>query len=119
MISFIKAKLLLLSVAFVWLYLIYLMLPFQLFITVLPLIIKNKKIIKYRYNFWIWQDQGVNILFFGNPDITVSSRVGWMAEQGSKTAKAMAKVIDWLFYIAIGQRDHCAVSIERDEDHTK
>jgi hypothetical protein len=38
-----------------------------------------------------------------------------MAKNGSKTAQKMALVIDFMFYIAIGQRNHCAVSIEWDE----
>ena len=110
-----KAKLLLLSVALVWLFFIIVMSPIQLPVTVLAIWFKPLR--GYRYKLWISQDQLVNAIHNGNPDITVSSRIGWMAEQGSKTATAMAKVVDFLFYIAIGQRDHCRVSIERDEDH--
>jgi hypothetical protein len=40
-----------------------------------------------------------------------------MAEQGSKTAQAMAVVIDLLFKLAVGQENHCQASIERDEEH--
>lgn len=114
--SWIKAKLLLLSVALVWLFFIAVMTPIQLPVTLLAIWVKPLR--SYRYKLWISQDQLVNAIHNGNPDITVSSRIGWMAEQGSKTATAMAKVVDFLFYVAIGQRDHCRVSIERDEDHT-
>jgi hypothetical protein len=116
MITWLKAKFLLLSVAIVWLFFIVVMSPLQLPVTIAA--IKFKQLRAYRYKIWIAQDQLVNALHNGNPDITVSSMVGYMAEQGSKTAKAMAAVIDFLFYISIGQRNHCAVSIERDEDHT-
>jgi hypothetical protein len=43
--------------------------------------------------------------------------VGYMSLNGSKTARHMERVIDWLFYIAIGQENHCRESIEYDEDH--
>ena len=110
-----KAKLLLMSVAAVWLLAIIVMAPLQLPVTLLAIVIKPMR--GYRYKIWIAQDQLVNAIHNGNPDITVSSQIGYMAEQGSKTAAAMAVVVDWLFYVAIGQVNHCRASIERDEDH--
>ena len=112
---FIRAKLLLLSVALTWLALIIFMLPIQLPVTLLGGLNATTK--RYRYGFWIAQDQMVNAIHGGNPDVTVSSKVGYMAEQGSKTAKAMAVVIDLLFKLAVNQDNHCQVSIERDEEH--
>jgi len=38
--------------------------------------------------------------------------------KGNKTAQLMEKVIDGLFYLAIGQRNHCRESIEWDEVKT-
>lgn len=113
---FIKAKLLLLSVAVTWLLLIVLMLPFQLPVTIAGI---HPKLRRYRYGVWIAQDQLVNAIHGGNPDVTISSKVGYMAEQGSKTAQAMAVIIDLLFKLAVNQDNHCAVSIERDEEHYK
>jgi hypothetical protein len=110
-----KAKLILLSVAIVWLFFIVVMAPLILPVTILAIWVKPLR--GYRYKLWIAQDQLVNAIHNGNPDVTISSRVGWMAERGSRTAAAMADVIDWLFYVAIGQRDHCRASIERDENH--
>lgn len=115
--KWIKAQLILLSIALVWLFFIVIMSPLQLPVTLLAIKVKNLR--GYRYKLWISQDQLVNAIHNGNPDITVSSRIGWMAERGSRTASAMAVVVDWLFYIAIGQVNHCRASIERDEDHTK
>lgn len=112
---FIKAKILLLSVALTWAFFIAVMSPLQLPVTVAAIFIKRLR--PYRYGLWIAQDQLVNAIHLGNPDITISSKVGYMAAQGSKTAKAMAAVIDWLFYVAVGQLNHCAVSIEKDEKH--
>lgn len=111
---FIKAKFLLLSILIVWGALIALMLPFQLPVTLAGI---HPKLRRYRYGVWIAQDQLVNAIHGGNPDITVSSKVGYMAEQGSKTAKAMTVVIDFLFKVAVNQDNHCQASIERDEEH--
>jgi hypothetical protein len=115
MTAFIKAKLLLISVGLVWLFFIIVMAP--LIVPVTLLAIKFESLRGYRYKLWIAQDQLVNAIHNGNPDITISSRVGFMANQGSKTAIAMAVVIDWLFYVTIGQVNHCRVSIEKDENH--
>jgi hypothetical protein len=111
--TFIKAKLLLLSVALVWLFFIIVMAPLIVPVTVAAIWIRQLR--PYRYKLWIAQDQIVNAIHNGNPDETISSRVGYMARKGSKTAKKMAAVIDFIFYVAIGQRNHCAVSIEWDE----
>jgi len=96
-----KAKLLLIAIALAWLVLIAFMSPLQLPVTLMAIPFKRLK--QYRYGLWISQDQLVNAIFMGNPDVTVSSKVGYMALQGSATAAKMAIVIDWLFYIAVGQ----------------
>jgi hypothetical protein len=111
--TFIKAKLLLLSVALVWLFFIIVMAPLIVPVTIAAIWFRQLR--PYRYKLWIAQDQIVNAIHNGNPDETISSRVGYMAKNGSKTAKKMAIVIDFIFYIAIGQRNHCAVCIEWDE----
>lgn len=109
-------------VAVVWLCLIVLMSPVQLPLTLAGMLPSNR-IKACRYAFWIWQDQGVNVIVSmlmlrpSNPDVTVSSKVGWLVEQGSSTAKGMAYIIDGLFYMAIGQENHCKESIEHDEVH--
>lgn len=112
---FIKAKLLLISVALVWAYIIIALLPLLLPVTLLAIPVKPLR--KYRYALWISTDQLVNAIHLGNPDVTVSSKVGYMAEQGSKTAATMAVFIDLLFKLAVNQDNHCQASIERDEEH--
>lgn len=113
----IKSKLFLLAVFFVWASLLLLTWRgwYQIIITLAA--IPFKKLRLYRRSLWMAQDQDVNVIFGGNEDITVSSKVGYLSESGSKTALGMAKVIDFLFYIAIGQENHCIASIERDERH--
>ena len=112
-----KAKLLLLSIALTWAVLIVIMSPLQLPVTVVAIWVEKLRL--YRYGLWIAQDQLVNAIHAGNPDVTVSSKVGYMAREGSETASAMAKVIDWGFLKFTGQVNHCRVSIETDEQHYK
>ena len=114
---FLRAKGWLLAIALVWGFLLLFTARgwYQIAITIAAIFVEDLK--DYRYGLWIAQDQDVNTILGGNPYITVSSKVGYRAEQGSKTAQAMAKVIDLLFKIAVGQENHCAESIERDEEH--
>jgi hypothetical protein len=67
------------------------------------------------FTLWLSSDQYINSVFRGNEDHSISGRVGYLSRKGSKTAQAMEKVIDFIFYIAIGQRNHCRSSIEYDE----
>jgi hypothetical protein len=114
--SFLGSKLLLLSVALWWLFFILIMGFIQIPLTLLGKS-RDTRIGRYTYGLWIAQDQLVNAIHGGNPDITVSSRVGYLSQQGSQTARYMEIVIDWLFYKAVKQENHCRVSIEADEEH--
>lgn len=114
--TWLKAKILLVAVALVWGFLIVVSLPYLLPVTLLGWRYRGAYA-KYSYGVWIGQDQLVNAVFGGNPDVTVSSKVGYLKQEGSKTAAAMAVVIDWLFYVAVGQENHCVESIEYDEEH--
>lgn len=116
--AWIKAKLFLITVAAIWLLLILLCSWFQLPFTALS-IIKNDdtKLKRYVWGLWIWQDQAINALLGGNPDVTISSKVGTLSVGGSYTARAMEVVIDKLFKTITGQLNHCFASIETDEKH--
>jgi len=57
--------------------------------------------------------------FGGHADGTVSSRVGVLYLNGSKTAAGVRAVVDFIFYIALQQKNHCVESIECDEQHQK
>jgi len=115
--AWVKAKMILLGIVIVWSALIFLTWRgwYQVALTLIA--IPFKRLRPYRYNLWIAQDQDVNVIFGGNPDITISSKIGYMKLQGSKTASAMAVVVDFLFLVAVGQHNHCVASIERDEAH--
>jgi hypothetical protein len=65
-------------------------------------------------NVLIGLDQTANAAWGGNPDETISSRVGKAAERGARRAIIAEAAIDMAFSF-VGQRHHCAASIERDE----
>lgn len=117
MLSIIKSGLLLVAIAVVWICLLLFTWRGWWQIIVSVAAIKVDKLKSYRYSLWISQDQDVNAIFFGNPDATISSRIGVLALMGSKTAYYMSEVIDWLFYKTVGQENHCVASIEHDEKH--
>lgn len=71
----------------------------------------------WRYHMWISDDQNINAILGGNADITISSRLGYHSVRGNPIAKRMAKVVDLLFKITVGQENHCEASIEKDEVH--
>ena len=60
-------------------------------------------------------DQLGNTLADGNPDETISSRVGRNAIHGKKWALIAEKVINALFWVVARQRNHCRAHIEYDE----
>ena len=57
-------------------------------------------------------DQLGNSLARGNPDETISSRVGRNAAQGQRFAIMLEGLIDCFFAFWCGQRHHCFNNIE-------
>lgn len=66
-------------------------------------------------NILIGFDQTANAALSGNPDETISSRVGKAALRNSRRAIVAEALINLAFAIIAGQRNHCAASIEWDE----
>jgi hypothetical protein len=64
---------------------------------------------RYIWNILISVDQLFNTLLAGDPDETLSSRMGKRARKGDKFAKCFCKVLD------IVDKNHCEKSIEYDE----
>lgn len=64
---------------------------------------------------WLANDQYINAIFKGSEDHSISGRVGFAAMKGNKTALVIEKIIDFVFFAAIGQRGHCRANIEMDE----
>lgn len=64
---------------------------------------------RYARNVLIGVDQLFNAILFGDPDETLSSRIGKAAEHGHWFAIMMSRFLD-LF-----EKDHCKKSMEYDE----
>lgn len=60
-------------------------------------------------------DQLGNAVLLGNPDETISSRVGRHAVAGKRWALACEWIIDRLFFALTGEWNHCRANIEWDE----
>lgn len=69
----------------------------------------------YLLNLAIAVDQGLNALLGGNPDETISSRVGRAALNDRAFAAELEWVIDTLFYLLGAGPGHCRRNIEWDE----
>ena len=68
----------------------------------------NKMIKKYIYNILIGIDQLANAIAFGDPDETISSRLG-----KNHSGSWLEKLVNWMFR---KQTDnHCKNAIEEDE----
>lgn len=67
---------------------------------------------RYLRNLAIALDQGLNTLLGGDPDETISSRVGRAAQAGKRWGRTAERIIDRLF-IWLGEGPgHCQRSIE-------
>lgn len=64
---------------------------------------------KYLYNILIGVDQLANAILGGDPDETMSSRIGKGARQGNKFCILLSKFLD------IFEKNHCKEAIEEDE----
>lgn len=64
---------------------------------------------QYIWNILISIDQFFNTVFGGDPDETISSRVGKRAEKGCKACILLCKLLGFF------EKDHCYKSIEPDE----
>ena len=75
---------------------------------------------KYFWNNLIAFDQSINTLFAGDPDETISSRMGKWARDGHNNKglrKYLWKLVN--FVVEIFEKDHFKKSIEDDEGNDK
>ena len=68
------------------------------------------KATRYFWNVLLGLDQFLSVLTGGDPDETVSSRVGKASAAGSRTGRALERCLDAVF-----GPGHCRASIEADE----
>jgi hypothetical protein len=64
---------------------------------------------RYIWNLLISLDQLLNTLINGDPDETISSRMGKRAREGDQLGKLVCRVLN------IFDKNHCEKSIEEDE----
>lgn len=75
---------------------------------------------RYSYNLLIALDQFGNVLIGGDPDETISSRLG-KSQRGDygplwvTRMRPFSRIVDGFFFYVFGQKDHCKFSIEEDE----
>jgi hypothetical protein len=105
----IKAKVFLILIGAIWGSFIIIMLPLLIIAFVYD---KFRPNINWLYSLLIAQDHITNAILDGHYLTTISSLLGHLRLQGSKTGAAVANVVDWGFYVTIGQENHCTVSME-------
>ena len=64
----------------------------------------------YVYNFLLWLDCGLNMVFGGSPFETCSSRLGRYYET-NRAARILADGIDWAAFKLAGEMNHCRSNI--------
>jgi hypothetical protein len=76
---------------------------------------------KFAYNLGLGLDQFVNVLLLGDPDESLSGRLGRALMSGRPKwwVRPLAKANDWLWYVARGEVDHCLNAVELEEQHAK
>ena len=67
---------------------------------------------RYFYNIFVAVDQLINTLLYGDPDETISSRIGKAIYQRHSTNPILIKIDQFLNWI---QPDHCKYAVENDE----
>lgn len=69
----------------------------------------GRPILTYFRRLFVVLDQLLNVIFGGDEDETVSSRLAKDVRRGRKFACVLCKILDWI------DPDHCEKAIERDE----
>ncbi len=71
--------------------------------------IPGRPILTYFRRLFVVLDQLLNVIFGGDEDETISSRLAKDVRRGRKFACVLCKILDWI------DPDHCEKAIERDE----
>jgi hypothetical protein len=69
------------------------------------------------FNLGLGVDQFLNVLLLGDPDESLSGRLGraLMSRRPKWWVVPLAEVNDWIWFIARGEMDHCLNSVEPEE----
>ncbi len=71
--------------------------------------VPGRPILTYFRRLFVVLDQLLNVIFGGDEDETISSRIAKDRRRGRKFACFLCRILDWL------DPDHCEKAIERDE----
>jgi hypothetical protein len=76
-------------------------------------------ILQYFFKIALGLDQFVNVLLLGDADDTISGRCGRAIASGKPKwfVKLLTPAIDWLFLKLFDDKNHCADSIETEENY--
>lgn len=76
-----------------------------------------KFLVQLFFNLGLGVDQLANVLLLGDPDESLSGRLG-RAELSGKPkwwVRPLARANDWLWYTLRGEENHCANAVEHEE----
>ena len=105
-----SAKVFLSLITVTWASLIIVMLPLMLIAVIFDR--------RWLYSLFLAQDHLVNVILGGHYLTTVSSQLGKLRKDGSRTGKLAADFVDWLFYIARKEIMHCDNAMQKDDIYT-
>jgi len=112
--SNISAKILLIIIGVMWLSLM-LVTPFVMlgaFIADKATKTPAKK--GWLYSVLLGQDHAVHTFLGGHYKTTISAQLGYMSDT-SRTALAMATIVDWLFYVTTNEIGHCKNAMQKED----
>jgi hypothetical protein len=77
----------------------------------------GQALIQFLYNLGLGIDQFVNVLLLGDPDESLSGRMGRAILSGRPKwwVKPCAKANDWLWLVLVGEKDHSINAVEPEE----
>lgn len=80
-----------------------------------------KILAQFLYNFGLGLDQFVNVLLLGDPDESLSGRLGRAHVSGRAKwwCEPMRRALDAFVFLAFGETDHCVNAIEPEESDSK
>ena len=105
-----SAKVFLSLITVTWASLIIVMLPLMLIAVIFDR--------RWLYSLFLAQDHLVNVILGGHYLTTVSSQLGKLRQDGSRTGTVAADFVDWLFYVARKEIRHCDNAMQASDIYT-
>ena len=76
---------------------------------------------QYVYNVFLAMSQFLNSLLLGDPDESISGRLGraYLSGRPKWWVTPWMTFVDWMFVMLFGEIQHCIKSVEYGEEHAK